>query len=63
MTSLEYELLYRINKSKSRGENISKFTELQYKTFCRLLSSGFAEDINGYSYVTAKGLNKLRKLK
>jgi hypothetical protein len=62
-TNLEYDLLHRINQAKSRGENISNFTEIQNKTFYRLLSFGLAEDVNGYAYVTSKGLNKLRKFK
>lgn len=62
-TNLEYDLLSRINKTKSRGEDISKFTEVQNKAFDRLLSAGFAEDINGYAYVTNKGLKKLSNFK
>ena len=63
ISNLECDLLKRIDKAKSRGEDVSRFTEIQNKAYLRLVSAGLAENINGFAYVTDKGMKKLRSIK
>lgn len=59
---VDREVLVKIQNGKARGTDISKFSDIQSKAFIRLCGAGLAEDINGFAYVTGKGLKKLRKI-
>ena len=59
----EYKLLVSIQNEKARGKNISEFNDVKNKAFARLCTAGFAETIDGYAYVTDKGIKKPKVMK
>lgn len=61
INDLDRELMKSINKSKARGKQIYTMNAIQSNSFARLVSSGLVEDINGFAYLTQKGIKKVSK--
>lgn len=62
LSIIDRKLMTKISNSKARGMQIFIFSAVQSNSFERLCSAGMAEDINGFAYLTDKGIKKVKKL-
>lgn len=62
LSEVDKELMINISNSRARGTDIFVFSAVQNNSFLRLCSGGLAEDINGFAYLTDKGIKKVKKL-
>jgi hypothetical protein len=62
LSSIDNELMVKIYSAKARGVQVFTLSAISANSLARLISSGFAQDINGFAYLTDKGLKKVKKL-